>query len=136
MNSKILLTTSALCLAMLSGCLEDATEAATNEIQENLTSAVACTTEPLKDNSGVKIICGGDSVGVVLNGKDGKDGKDGENGKDGLSGKDGESCYVTKNTEKNGYDVFCGEEQLGFQIDLPVRDGDDIGRDIGGDIAA
>ena len=68
MNSKILLISSTFCLAMLSGCFEEATEAAANEIQENLTSAVACTTEPLKDNSGVKIICGGDSVGVVLNG--------------------------------------------------------------------
>ena len=94
MNSKFLLITSAFCLTTLSGCFEEATQAATNEIQENLTSAIACTTEPLKDNSGVKIICGGDSVGVVLNGKDGKDGKDGEKGKDGLSGKDGQSCYA------------------------------------------
>ena len=31
-----------------------------------------CTTKELKDKSGVKIICGGDSVGVVLNGKQGK----------------------------------------------------------------
>ena len=48
-----------------------------------------CTTKELKDKSGVKIICGGDSIGVVLNGKDGVDGKDGRDGKDGAAGKDG-----------------------------------------------
>ncbi len=33
-----------------------------------------CTTEPLSDSSGVKILCDGDSVGVVLNGKNGANG--------------------------------------------------------------
>ena len=36
----------------------------------------ACKTEELKDGSGLKIVCNGDSIGVVLNGSDGKDGKD------------------------------------------------------------
>ena len=61
----------------------------------------SCTTKELADKSGVKIICGGDSVGVVLNGKNGADGKDGAKGdkgdtgatgaagKDGVNGKDG-----------------------------------------------
>ncbi|WP_308604666.1 FISUMP domain-containing protein [uncultured Fibrobacter sp.] len=35
----------------------------------------SCTAEPLGDASGYKIVCGGDSVGVLLNGKDGEDGK-------------------------------------------------------------
>jgi len=48
-----------------------------------------CSTEPLKDSSGVKIICNGDSVGVVLNGRDGADGKNGKDGTDGVDGKDG-----------------------------------------------
>lgn len=47
-----------------------------------------CSTEPLKDSSGVKIICNGDSVGVVLNGRDGADGKNGKDGIDGVDGKD------------------------------------------------
>ena len=50
---------------------------------------MTCTTKALKDKSGVKIICGGDSVGVVLNGKNGTDGKDGKNGVDGKDGTDG-----------------------------------------------
>ncbi len=36
----------------------------------------ACKTVELKDKSGLKIVCNGDSIGVVLNGSDGKDGKD------------------------------------------------------------
>lgn len=37
----------------------------------------SCTAEALDDGSGYRIVCGGDSVGVILNGKDGADGKDG-----------------------------------------------------------
>jgi hypothetical protein len=51
-----------------------------------------CTTEPLSDGSGVKVLCGGDSIGVVLNGKDGKDGEQGlpgEKGENGQAGNDG-----------------------------------------------
>ena len=75
MKSKILFATSFFSLFMLGGCLDEITEAPD-------LSELACTTETLDDDSGVKIICGGDSVGVVLNGKDGKNGK---NGKDGNS---------------------------------------------------
>ena len=45
----------------------------------------SCKTVELKDKSGYKIVCNGDSIGVVLNGEKGdagKDGKDGEDGKD------------------------------------------------------
>ena len=52
--------------------------------------AATCSTKELKDGSGVKIICGGDSIGVVLNGKDGKDGADGKDGKDGAKGEKGD----------------------------------------------
>ncbi|MBO7384358.1 MAG: hypothetical protein J6U07_07120, partial [Fibrobacter sp.] len=45
-------------------------------------SGGTCYTEPLADSSGMKLMCNGDSVGVVLNGKDGSDGKNGANGKD------------------------------------------------------
>ena len=53
--------------------------------------AATCSTKELKDKSGVKIICGGDSIGVVLNGKDGKDGADGKDGKDGAKGEKGDT---------------------------------------------
>ena len=54
--------------------------------------AATCSTQPLLDGSGVKILCGGDSIGVVLNGKDGNDGEQGlpgEKGDKGVSGSDG-----------------------------------------------
>lgn len=40
----------------------------------------SCTAKALDDGSGYRIVCGGDSVGVILNGKDGKDGADGKDG--------------------------------------------------------
>lgn len=51
--------------------------------------ASTCTTKELKDKSGVKIICGGDSIGVVLNGKDGTKGEKGDKGDTGAQGKQG-----------------------------------------------
>ncbi len=49
-----------------------------------------CESKELKDKSGFAIVCdGGDTIGVVHNGKDGADGKDGTNGKDGADGKNG-----------------------------------------------
>ena len=38
----------------------------------------SCTTKELNDKSGLKIICNGDSIGVVLNGAAGKDGAKGD----------------------------------------------------------
>jgi broad specificity phosphatase PhoE len=118
MKSKLLLATSIFAIFALNGCLDQVTEAPDM-------SALACTTEPLDDDSGLKIICGGDSVGVVLNGKDGKDGKDGKNGKDGKSGadgkdgadgkngKDGSSCSIVESKDIDGFEVFCGDEKVG-----------------------
>lgn len=77
-----------------------------------------CSTESLADGSGVKILCNGDSIGVLLNGVDGANGKsayeiakaggykgteaewleslngaDGVNGTDGKNGANGKSAY-------------------------------------------
>ena len=52
-------------------------------------SAFSCKTEELEDKSGLKIVCNGDSIGVVLNGVNGADGKDGEKGDPGVNGEDG-----------------------------------------------
>ena len=64
-----------------------------------------CTTKELKDKSGVKIICGGDSVGVVLNGQNGVNGKDGSNGKDGVS------CSVANKTDST-VTIACGTDKF------------------------
>ncbi len=94
---------------------------------------VSCAVKALKDSSGFKVLCDGDSVGVLKNGADGKDGKkgadgkngaDGEdgndgadakavNGKDGAKGADGTGCSAKENKEKNGYDIVCDGKTVG-----------------------
>ena len=46
----------------------------------NGSDGASCTAEILDDSRGYRIVCGGDSVGVVLNGTDGADGKDAKRG--------------------------------------------------------
>ncbi|WP_297697682.1 FISUMP domain-containing protein [uncultured Fibrobacter sp.] len=61
-------------------------------VAKDTSADFSCTTKELKDKSGLKIICNGDSIGVVLNGangKDGADGKQGLQGEPGVAGKDG-----------------------------------------------
>jgi len=50
----------------------------------------SCSTEELADGTGIKILCGGDSIGVVLNGKDGSQGLQGERGDQGVQGEKGD----------------------------------------------
>ena len=54
----------------------------------------SCTAKMLKDSTGYKIVCGKDSVGVVLNGKKGEPGEPGE------PGNPGESCQMTAFKDK------------------------------------
>ena len=65
---------------------------------------VSCFAEILKDSSGFKIVCDGDSVGVVFNGKDGKKGED---------GKAGASCTVGLLSDSSGYKVVCDGDSVG-----------------------
>ena len=51
--------------------------------------AATCSTQPLLDGSGVKILCGGDSIGVVLNGAKGEPGEKGDKGDTGAQGVQG-----------------------------------------------
>ena len=62
----------------------------------------SCKTEELKDGSGLKIICNGDSIGVVLNGNDGKAGKDGQSGT---------GCSITDRTDST-MTVVCGDSTI------------------------
>ena len=63
-----------------------------------------CSTEELTNSSGYKVVCGGDSVGVVLNGKQGEKGA---NADDGDKGKQGESGADASGS--NGKDLTLGE---------------------------
>lgn len=66
----------------------------------------SCTVKALKSGDGYKVLCGGDSVGVLLNGEDGEDGEDGDNGFDGRNGND---CSLTDN-ENGTVTVKCGND--------------------------
>ncbi len=61
-------------------------EGKVEKIYEN---SYSCELETISDKSGVKIVCDGDSIGVVKNGRDGRDGDDGVDGTDGKDGKNG-----------------------------------------------
>ena len=79
----------------------------------------SCMVTPLGDKSGYKVFCGGDSVGVLLNGTAGKNGLNGTNGTSGSDGKDGEdgaSCMVTPLGDKSGYKIFCGGDSVGVLL--------------------
>ena len=73
-----------------------------------------CTVETLKDSSGYKIMCGEDSVGVILNGKTGAKGAKGEDGEAGVAGENGTSCAVEMLADSTGYKVVCGEDSVGI----------------------
>ena len=86
---------------------------------------LSCETKPLADSSGLKIICNGDSIGVVLNGakgdtgaagKDGEPGAAGKDGvgKDGSDGKDGAGCSLSQ----QGQTLFitCGEKTASLKL--------------------
>ena len=74
----------------------------------------SCSTVELKDKSGLKIICNGDSIGVVYNGADGKQGKAGKDGEDGDSGS---GCSITDRSD-TAVVVVCGDSTM--VIDLNV----------------
>ncbi len=78
------------------------------------TSSVAfsCTTKELKDKNGLKIICNGDSIGVVLNGAKGEQGNQGENGTD---GKDGIGCSIVAQTDSSAT-IKCGDKSMTLNL--------------------
>ena len=91
---------------LLAACLDDSDDAADDVVLSKASKDVVyCMTKELKNKSGYKIICDGDSVAVLKNGIDGKNGDDGE---------DGTSCYATPLDSALGYELFCGEKSIGI----------------------
>lgn len=74
---------------------------------------ISCLTEPLKDDSGIKILCNGDSVGVVLNGLDGKKGSDGEAKGNGVG------CTFIDNGNAS-VSIICGNDTLSYKVGSSV----------------
>lgn len=74
----------------------------------------SCSTEELADKSGLKIVCNGDSIGVVLNGAKGEKGDTGEKGEKGDTGEKGDEsrgCSIVDLTD-SAYTLICGEVSL------------------------
>lgn len=71
-------------------------------------SDLSCKTEPLVDSSGLKIICNGDSIGVVLNGAKGDAGEKGEKGD---PGDESRGCSIVDLSDTM-YTLVCGEVSM------------------------
>ena len=85
---------------------------------------MSCTTKELKDKSGLKIICNGDSIGVVLNGEKG------DKGDTGKSGEEGSGCTFTQND--TAVTVICGDDTTVIELgarETSASDSDDVSLD-------
>ncbi|WP_295096641.1 fibrobacter succinogenes major paralogous domain-containing protein [uncultured Fibrobacter sp.] len=96
-------------------CIDGAWMAMTSEGSGN--GDFSCKTEELKDKSGLKIVCNGDSIGVVLNGEKGKDGADGKDGEDGVSGT---GCSINDRND-TAIVVVCGDSTMTIDFSLGVK---------------
>ena len=72
----------------------------------NGTNGASC--NAVATTNGYKIVCGGDSVGVVRNGTNGT------NGTNGINGTNGTSCNAVATT--NGYKIVCGGDSVGVVL--------------------
>ena len=99
---------------------ENAVYVCSDSSWKNVSAAenVSCSAETLKDSSGYRIVCNGDSVGMIFNGKDGSDGENGEDGKAGTSCTVEESSFLDSDFGRGAYLVVCGGDTVGM-----IRDG-------------
>ncbi|MCR5377367.1 MAG: hypothetical protein K6E57_00120 [Fibrobacter sp.] len=68
----------------------------------------SCGTEPLEGDDGIKIVCNGDSVGVLLNGMMGKTGANGQNAT--------ALCRARRVYGTTFIQIFCDEDTLIFDL--------------------
>ena len=71
----------------------------------------SCSTEKIPDGSGLKIVCNGDSVGVVLNG---------------ANGKSSEGCVVSAQTDST-VTITCGKESTTLELGKKSQGDSDTG---------
>ena len=83
---------------------------------EDVVMDIGCNVSALDNGSGYKVICRGDSVGVLLNGKNGENGENGAPGEAGSAGEPGKSCTVVSLTSGEGYRVLCGGDSVGVLL--------------------
>ena len=117
------------CAALMFGLIacsgEDGKDGVNGVNGLNGADGASCEVKSLKDETGYKILCGGDSVGVLLNGKAGATGKQGSTGATGAKGETGKTgakgdkgdkgdgCSVAALADNSGYDVYCGADKVG-----------------------
>ncbi len=65
-----------------------------------------CTVTTLKDSTGLKLVCDGDSIGVIKHGKQGDPGNPGESGDDCVP------CKTETLKDSSGYKIVCGEDSV------------------------
>ena len=82
----------------------------------------SCKTVELEDKSGLKIVCNGDSIGVVLNGEKG------ESGKDGNDGASGSGCSITDRND-TAVVVVCGDSTMTISLGVG-QSGDSLEGDL------
>lgn len=76
---------------------------------------ISCYTKELADKQGVKIICDGDSVGVLLNGSEGTQGDKGDKGD---KGADGAGCSLEQLDSVTAR-LVCGADTMTVYLGLP-----------------
>ena len=95
----------------LSKSATDGKDGADGKDGENGLDGASCTVKALASGSGYKVLCGGDSVGVILNGTNGKDGADYEEGCSLAEDRDGTVKFVCGKTDTvTLYKAICGSE--------------------------
>ena len=95
----------------LSKSATDGKDGADGKDGENGLDGASCTVKALASGAGYKIVCGGDSVGVILNGTNGKDGADYEEGCSLAEDRDGTVKFVCGKTDTvTLYKAICGSK--------------------------
>ena len=102
-------------------CTDDGWAAMSGAVAKNASDGsdgkdgTSCSVKAIE--GGYKVLCGGDSVGVLLNGTKGDSGAQGIQGVQGIQGIQGvtgESCSAKENKAEDGYDIECGGKKVGF----------------------
>ena len=81
-----------------------------------ISEKITCYTKELADKQGVKIICDGDSVGVILNGESGAQGDKGDKGD---KGADGAGCSLEQLDSVTAR-LVCGSDTMTVYLGLPA----------------
>lgn len=88
----------------------------TATVKPETSTGYVCETRPLADSSGLVLVCGGDSIGVLLNGAQGLQG---------IQGAAGVGCKVVTSTQ-DSVTIACGEDVL----QIPLTGGSAMEQDL------